>query len=55
MSEKELKIKTGVLKRYMQEVEYYRKEVQKQADKINTLKEAPDSDQYVIKVNIFSY
>jgi hypothetical protein len=49
-AEKELKVKTGVLKRYLQEVSYYRKEAQKQADKINSLKEDPESDQYVIKV-----
>ncbi|KAL3088556.1 hypothetical protein niasHT_023174 [Heterodera trifolii] len=46
--QKDLKIKTGVLKRYLQEVEYYRKEVQKQTDKVNTLK-AEESDQYNVK------
>jgi hypothetical protein len=50
MSEKELKIKTGVLKRYLSDVEHYRKEAQKQTDKINSLKEAPEPDQYIIKV-----
>jgi hypothetical protein len=49
--EKELKIKTGVLKRYLQEVEFYRKELQKQSEKINALKDSAEPDQYVIKVN----
>ena len=50
MSDKELKIKSGILKRYLQEVESYRKEMQKQAEKINALKESTDPDQYMIKV-----
>lgn len=49
--EKELKIKTGVLKRYLQEVEFYRKELQKQSAKINSLKDSAEPDQYVIKVS----
>lgn len=50
-AKKELKIKTGVLKRYLQEVEYYQKEVQKETDKMDALKAAPEPDKYMIMVS----
>nr|CAD2178690.1 unnamed protein product [Meloidogyne enterolobii] len=49
MSEKDLKIKTGVLKRYVQEANSYKTEVQKQSSKINSLKESQEPDEYMIK------
>lgn len=55
MSEKDLKIKTGVLKRYVQEANSYKTEVQKQSSKINSLKESQEPDEYMIKVIFFSF
>ncbi|KAL7074656.1 hypothetical protein ACQ4LE_006106 [Meloidogyne hapla] len=49
MSEKDLKIKTGVLKRYLQEAISYKSEVQKQSTKITSLKESQEPDEYMIK------
>ncbi|KAF7634360.1 Tubulin-specific chaperone A [Meloidogyne graminicola] len=49
MSEKDLKIKTGVLRRYLQEANSYKSEVQKQSTKIAAMKESQEPDQYMIK------
>ncbi|KAI3411823.1 hypothetical protein GPALN_001886 [Globodera pallida] len=46
--QKDLKIKMGVLKRYLQEVDYYQKEVQQQTEKVSTLR-AEETDQYIVK------
>lgn len=51
---KELQVKEGIVKRYIQEIKCYEKEVEKQNEKIDvmTKQASPDSadEQYAIKV-----
>lgn len=46
---KEIQIKTGVLKRYVKEYQFYENEVQKHKEKINNMKNDASVDEYTIK------